>query len=270
MRRGVRRARHGTSPGPPGHRTLVLLRRRSSTHDSVVRDPWSSPAAQGAGVRSNSAAAWADVVRDQHQLAAEAGGDVADVDDAIRVGREAAAATADHGSDRAGCLINLGVALRMRFEHAGRQADLDEAVSVYARAWESGSAAPSVRMRAARAAAQLLALSEAGRARAADLLEAAVRLLPEAAPRQLACGDQQYALGGFAGLAGDAAALVLAAPGRKQQERADQALRLLEAGRAVLLGQVLDTRSDVTVLHEQHPEMAALPISVNSSLPASR
>ncbi|MFD4759761.1 hypothetical protein ACFWOJ_12950 [Streptomyces sp. NPDC058439] len=37
---------------------------------------------------------------DQHQLAAEAGGDVADVDDAIRVGREAAAVTADHGPDR--------------------------------------------------------------------------------------------------------------------------------------------------------------------------
>ncbi|UXY25984.1 CHAT domain-containing tetratricopeptide repeat protein [Streptomyces sp. HUAS TT20] len=184
-------------------------------------------------------------------------GDQTDLDEAIRLGREATQATpADH-PDRAAMLSNLGAALRERFGRTGDQTDLDEAVSAYVGAWESGSAAPSVRMRAAGAAARLLAQSEDGRVRAADVLEAAVWLLPEVAPRQLARGDQQYALGGFAGLAGDAAALVLANPRGTEQDCAARALRLLEAGRAVLLSQVLDTRSDLTDLHEQHPELAA-------------
>ena len=85
-----------------------------------------------------------------------------------------------------------------------------------------------------------------------------MRLLPEVAPRQLERSDQQYAIGEFAGLAGDAAALALADPtGATSGERAARALRLLEAGRAVLLSQALDTRSDLTDLRHQHPGLAA-------------
>ncbi|GHI02866.1 hypothetical protein Scel_11870 [Streptomyces cellostaticus] len=123
-----------------------------------------------------------------------------------------------------------------------------------------------MRVRAARAAARLLAQSEAGRVRATDMLEAAVRLLPEVAPRQLARGDQQYALGGFAGLAGDAAALALADRRRTNQECAARALQLLETGRAVLLSQALDTRSDLTDLHEQYPELAARFVELRDQL----
>jgi hypothetical protein len=115
-------------------------------------------------------------------------------------------------------------------------------------------------------AARLLARSEAGRARATDLLEAAVHLLPEVAPRQLSRSDQQYALGGFAGLTGDAAALILADTRRTEQERATQALQLLEAGRAILLSQSLDTRSDLTDLSERHPEMAARFVELRNRL----
>ena len=78
-----------------------------------------------------------------------------------------------------------------------------------------------------------------------------MRLLPEVTPRQLGRSDQQYAIGGFAGLASDAAALALATEAwRYQRERATRALRLLEAGRAVLLSQALDTRSDLTDLRQ--------------------
>ena len=78
------------------------------------------------------------------------------------------------------------------------------------------------------------------------------------APRQLERSDQQYAIGGFAGLASDAAALALAdrREGRGGQQAAVRALGLLEAGRAVLLSQALDTRSDLTDLRREHPELA--------------
>ncbi|MFI9152348.1 CHAT domain-containing protein [Streptomyces sp. NPDC053367] len=178
-----------------------------------------------------------------------------DLDEAIDRHREAVRATpADHPA-RTRRLSNLGNALRFRFQRSGDQADRDEAVSAYEGAWGVASGAPSSRIRAAWAAAGLLARSEAGRA--ADLAEAAVRLLPQVAVRQLERGDQQHALGSFAGLAGDAAALALADPRGTRQERAARALRLLEAGRAVLLSQALDTRSDLTDLSRQHPGLAA-------------
>jgi hypothetical protein len=111
-----------------------------------------------------------------------------------------------------------------------------------------------VRIPAARAAAELAAAAQP--ALAADLLEQAVRLLPEIAPRQLERQDQQHALGGLSGLAGDAAGLVLAAENAPSAERATLALRLLEAGRAVLFSQALEVRSDLTDLTEQHPALA--------------
>jgi len=170
---------------------------------------------------------------------------------------------ADH-HDRLKYLHNLGRALEARFAHTGEEADRGAAVSVYVRAWESDSATPSNRISAAGAAAALLAEPDPGRA--AGLLEAAVRLLPEVAPRQLDRDDQQFELGGYAGLAGDAAALALADPRRSERERAARALSLLETGRAVLLSQALDTRSDLTDLQQQHPSLAARFVELRNRL----
>ena len=85
-----------------------------------------------------------------------------------------------------------------------------------------------------------------------------MRLLGEVAPRQLARSDQQYAIGGVAGLASEAAAFALADPrgGTTSQQRAARALQLLEAGRGVLLSRALDTRNDLTDLRSQHPQLA--------------
>lgn len=191
-------------------------------------------------------------------------GDQADLDAAIAAGRAAVQATpADH-PNRASPLSALGAALWARFERTGSQADLDAAVSAYTGAWEVVSGAPSFRIRAAMAVAELVAESAPGRA--ADMAEAAVWLLPEVTPRQLERGDQQHALGDFAGLAGDAAALALADPRGGQPERATRALRLLEAGRAVLLSQALDARSDLTDLNRQHPDLAARFVQLRDQL----
>jgi hypothetical protein len=96
-------------------------------------------------------------------------------------------------------------------------------------------------------------LAEQTPAQAADLLELAVRLLPLATPRLLTRTDQQHELSGFAFLASDAAALALAAGG---PDPAPRAVGLLELGRAVLHGQALDTRTDLTELRAAHPVLA--------------
>ncbi|MCA1675927.1 MAG: tetratricopeptide repeat protein, partial [Actinobacteria bacterium] len=189
-----------------------------------------------------------------------------DLDEAIAVGRAAVSTTPDDHPDRAGRLSNLGAALRSRFDRTGAQSDLDEAITTYVQAAEVGSGAPSVRIRAAWQAASLGA--QTNTQAAAELLEKAVRLLPGTAPRRLRRGDQQHALGQFAGLASDAAALVLRAdiPDPSEDNPAMRALRLLELGRGVLLSQALDTRSDLTDLHTSHPTLAARYVELRDHL----
>ncbi|OEJ21651.1 hypothetical protein AS594_39740 [Streptomyces agglomeratus] len=182
-------------------------------------------------------------------------GALQDLDIAVDHLRQAVDATpADH-PDLVLWLSNLGSALQLRFTRTRAVSDPDEAVACWLRASEVEAAAPSLRVRAGVMAAGLLA--ESGDAvRAAAAAEAAVRLLPQVAPRRLERGDQQYAVGSFAGLAATAAALALEAPGGTASERAERALGLLEVGRAVLLSQALETRSDLTDLREHHPELA--------------
>ena len=189
-----------------------------------------------------------------------------DLDDAITVGRGAVQTTpADH-PHRASYLSNLGLVLQFRFQRAGAQEDLDEAIATFTQAAGVESGAPSVRIRAARVGASLAAQTETRGV--ADLLEAAVRLLPETAPRQLDRGDQQYALGRFAELASDAATLALLSEETDPSgaNPATRALRLLELGRGVMLSQALDTRSDLTDLQARHPALAARFIELRDQL----
>ena len=179
--------------------------------------------------------------------------DSADLDGCVRVAYEAAEATPDGDVERANTLVNLGVALRGRFRVTGLPTDRDAAIAALSRALEVPSARPLVRARAS-AGAGLLARHDP--ALAARLLEGAVRLLAEIAPRQLARGDQQHAVGVFAGLAGAAASAALADPTVPARERPAKALALLEASRAILLSQALDTRDDLTDLRRDHHGLA--------------
>ncbi|WP_194819768.1 CHAT domain-containing protein [Nocardia sp. XZ_19_385] len=181
-------------------------------------------------------------------------GALEDLDEGVQAVRDAVGATATDHPDRGGNLSNLGVALRTRFQRLGMREDLDKAVEVFEQASNLAVAGASVRIRAGRDAGRLVASREP--ARAARLLAAAVRLLPQVAPRQLQRTDQQYALGGYAGLAADAAALALGDPSTPVDQRAGAALQLLEAGRAVLLSQAMHVRSDLTELTRHHPELA--------------
>ncbi|MFJ4653611.1 CHAT domain-containing protein [Nocardia sp. NPDC088792] len=178
----------------------------------------------------------------------------ADLDEAVAVGRKAVDAGAIERPDRAVYLSNLGDALQSRFEQSKMQADLDQAVNAFQEAVDTAGAAPSTRIRAARAAGRLVAQSDP--ARAARLFEGAVRLLPEVTARSLERADQQYALGGFAGLAADAAALALWNPDIAERDRPEIALQLLEAGRGVLLSQALHVRGDLTDLAVRHQDLA--------------
>jgi tetratricopeptide (TPR) repeat protein len=193
---------------------------------------------------------WALVVRSQRT------GNRDDLDAAIGALRAAADGTPEEQAERAGHLTSLGAALRTRFEWTGAEADRTAAVAAFTAAASQQAAAPMERIRAGSTAAWLLARSAPDRA--VGLFEAAVALLPELSLRSLSRRDQQQKLAKIGGLAADAAAAALADavthPG--ERERAVRALRLLEAGRAVLISQALETRDDLSELRARHPGLA--------------
>jgi tetratricopeptide (TPR) repeat protein len=179
--------------------------------------------------------------------------EAADLDEAIDLLRQAVAASpADH-PDRARYLAFLGAFLGMRFELAGDPADLDAAIDAGRRAVAVEIASPRIRAAAARIWGRAAATGQrwpeavAGFAAGAELLGLMV-------PRSLTRRDQEEqleALEGLGALAEDAAACCVHAG------LAGRAVELFEQGRGVLLGQALDTRTDLTALAGQHPDLAA-------------
>ncbi|WP_051713725.1 CHAT domain-containing protein [Streptomyces sp. NRRL WC-3626] len=226
-----------------------------------------------------------------------------DLDDAVSVQREALALTPENHYERVTRLHNLAHPLLERHARTRDPRDLGEAVGLFVDMVSLRTAPAAVRIRAAWTAAAMT--SRWSRRHAARLLEAAVRLLPEVAPRRLDRDDQQHGLGQFAGLAADAAALVLGGPGSDLmaslgvgngepalitfagrsplilagtdgsdegegtdgQRRAARALGLLELGRGVLLGQALDTRDDaLTLLYARKRGLARRYVALRGAL----
>jgi hypothetical protein len=93
------------------------------------------------------------------------------------------------------------------------------------------------------------------------LLCDAVKLLPTVSPRSLQHSNKQHMLADFAGLASLAAATALNA-----DRTADYALQLLELGRGVIAGLLLEMRAEISDLKNQHPRLADEFISLRNEL----
>lgn len=181
-------------------------------------------------------------------------GSIADLDDAVVACQAALDISSAEHPERADYLFQLGAALYRRYQRTRTRHDFDCALAAHMEGARADGARPSIRIRAAQAAASMTGRSDPDLA--ADLLASAVHLLPEVADRRLSRGDQQHAMGKWSGLAGDAAALALASREGTPAERAARALQLIEVGRGVLHSQALDLRSDLAELRERHPDLA--------------
>jgi tetratricopeptide (TPR) repeat protein len=190
------------------------------------------------------------------------------LDDAIVVMRAVVSDMPAGDPNRALALSNLSEALvaRLASHHAAPDpeavraawdADRQAVAALWTQVFEDESADVWLRIKAAVNLSGALALSRSDPGRAAEVAEAAVRLLPELAARRLEPGDQRQVLAEFQGLAGSAAAMALDAPRTPRSRPAERALQLLETGRAVQLSQVLDVRSELTDLRSRHPRLAA-------------
>ncbi|MEU8671318.1 CHAT domain-containing protein [Streptomyces anulatus] len=181
-------------------------------------------------------------------------GSIADLDQAVGACQAALDISPAEHPERADYLFQLGTALHRRYQLTHSPHDFDLALAAHVEGARADGSRPSIRIRAAQAAASMTGGPDPDLA--AELLAGAVRLLPEVADRRLSRGDQQDAIGKWSGLAGDAAALALDSHDGTPADRALRALQLIEVGRGVLHSQALDMRSDLAELRERHPDLA--------------
>nr|WP_221382617.1 CHAT domain-containing protein [Actinoplanes polyasparticus] len=176
-------------------------------------------------------------------------GSVADLDGAIRAAREATAGSRPDDPYRLTYLSNTGAALHRRYDATGDSADRAAAIEAYREVAGSTIAPAAVRAAAARGEA-MLAADQQDWSGAAAAARTSLELAGRTADRALSRADQERLLAPGQGLASLAAACALndAAP--------ETALELLEAGRGVLLSQLLDLRADVGDVGLDRPDLA--------------
>ncbi|CUS11106.1 unnamed protein product, partial [Tuber aestivum] len=219
-------------------------------------------------------------------------GDLGDLQKAIDHAQQALTATPQDHPDRASRHNNLGSLLSSRFERIGDLGDLQKAIEhaegaldatprdhplradacallgslleprfsrprpgnypnrslrLYIEAHGCRTSPPRARIHAARKAASLL--YSAGNFRESiSILEDAVNLIPSVDLRFLKRDDQQHMLSELSGLASIAASVALQA-GREAYD----SLKILELGRGIIMGFLIDSRSDVSDLKTDHP-----------------
>ncbi|MGC8918474.1 hypothetical protein AB7952_05060 [Streptomyces sp. PG2] len=168
-----------------------------------------------------------------------AGGDAEALRAAVVALGSTVRACAPDSPRRAEAQIAHGEALDAQYALGGDPGVLAAAGHAYREAARNEAVPPLTRVRAARAWA--LTEARAGKWRGArDTYALAVGLLPLVVPRRLARADQQRMLAELDGLASDAAAAALAAGDP------EGAVLLLEQGRGLLGGQVLQGRDDLS------------------------
>jgi tetratricopeptide (TPR) repeat protein len=176
-------------------------------------------------------------------------GELKDLEEAIDAARQAVQSTPPDHPNLAGRLNGLGTWLSSRFERSGDIKDLEEVVGSYLGAFNCTGAIPLARvMAAARCLSKLADLRQIHRGVKLGL--DGLALLPHVNNRNLDRSDQQFVLSGFAGIASDLCALLLS------EGRVHEAVECLEQGRAIIISRLLDDRSDVSGLSQEHPKLA--------------
>jgi hypothetical protein len=173
---------------------------------------------------------------------------MADLEEAIRVGRDAVEATPQGHPDWAKWLSNLGVVLRDRYSCTGAIADLEEAKTCFTRTLYHTPSIVSKRINAGRGFLSSPFILEDPQVY--TIAKTTVDLIPLLSARTLQNTDKRHLLSAAVGLSSDAAAIALYA-----NQRPTTVIDLLETGRGVIAGALFE-QSDVSALQSKHPELA--------------
>ncbi|KAJ5639754.1 uncharacterized protein N7484_007616 [Penicillium longicatenatum] len=153
--------------------------------------------------------------------------------------------------NRAMLLAKTSATLSARFEITNDPADLQKLLDCLQKGVNCHHNEPRVRINMAKALGVKL-IESSNYVEASQVLEQAVRLLPMACSRSSSSDDKQEFLKSCYGLASMSAGTLLSAG-----KSPSYALEILEAGRGVVAGLFLDTRTDLHELKRKHPELAS-------------
>ncbi|KAK6540781.1 hypothetical protein TWF694_008171 [Orbilia ellipsospora] len=185
------------------------------------------------------------------------------IDEAIDMGQH------QHHPKRADIFFRAGMNYTKQYRLKGKWQDLEKAAGYFEEGMTSPVSVPTIRLENAVAAGTELSravhvekLSGAlAWERPYHFLKAAVEILAKLNPRSISSEDMQTGLSRNPGLARNAAAVALNA-----ERTAREAFELLELGRGVISGLLLDLRTDLSELQNSHPDLAAEFISVRQQL----
>ncbi|KAI1141531.1 hypothetical protein F5Y05DRAFT_423315 [Hypoxylon sp. FL0543] len=165
-----------------------------------------------------------------------------DIERAVDLAREAVDSTPMDHPDRSAFLIRLANSLVKCAGQTRDEKSLDEALKCYLEAAGQPLGLALTRVMALRTA--LLVLTIRGNwTQAAVVAETAVKLIPQICSRYATREDQQYAVMQTSGLAADACAVLLKVPGK-----VEKAVELLELGRGLIIGYIIDDLDDLSHL----------------------
>ena len=177
-------------------------------------------------------------------------GEMDDLNRAIEISKEAVEITPTDHPRQATFLNHLGTLLGKRFPRTKDLKEFEQTFLSFKNSWNRHNAPTSIRIKSAKQVARYLALLKKWE-ESSNILQDAVVLLPSLSPRSSENTDKQFILSDFSGLASMAAAIALNA-GRDAYD----ALKLLELGRGVIAGLLLEMRTDISAVREKHPELA--------------
>jgi tetratricopeptide (TPR) repeat protein len=177
--------------------------------------------------------------------------DIQDLDRAINLYSEAASLVSAAHSSRVTYLLDFGKALNIKFRRTRQKEDKERSLELLREGWKCENGVLLDRARIGMALADILGEQSAW-VEAYEVLKDVVGLIPLIGSRSLNPDDQQFMIKDISGVAQDAAAAALHAG-----QSSLHALQLLELGRGVVSGRMLDMRRDVSELMQQHPGLAS-------------
>ncbi|KAK8869135.1 TPR-like protein [Apiospora arundinis] len=174
-----------------------------------------------------------------------------DLEAAMSKAKMAVAATPTDHPDRASWLFNLAALHMDQLERTQNPDDYHAAIGRYQESFECTNSPALVRVQAAHTASRMLwLLGPDFLVQAASLATRAVELIPAVCTRYLNREDQQNAIVQTSGLTTDCCSLLV------QLGNPGKALQQLEFGRGVILGYLIDSRSDLSQLRRDHSGLA--------------
>lgn len=176
-------------------------------------------------------------------------GDTRDLEKATQWAQQAIDLTPEDHPNQAQILSVLACVSECRYNQTGQERDLDMALDCYLKACRHPQARPLDRVSPARGAIRILK-DRNDWDQAVSLAKESTKLFSLLCGRYSVHEDQQYAALQVSGLAADACSIIL------KKGDVTAALQQLELGRGLMLGYMMDSRSDLSALKNDYPALA--------------